>query len=429
MAHNNSGLVYLTHRKMGNMAKIQDSWFIPPGGINKSMNYSLYLHIPFCRRRCHYCDFNTYAGKEQLMPAYVDALIKEIRIDTKQKKHLPVHSLYFGGGTPSLVPVADYEKLMDAIHSNFHLTDNCEISLEANPGTLSLDYLVGLKSVGFNRISIGVQSTDSFDLVRLDRIHDLNDVLSNFENARSAGFDNISLDMIFGLPWQDLASWQNSLSRAISLDPDHFSIYSLIIEPGTPLFNWHQRGLIAPQDQDLEGDMYELAMRMLGKAGYQQYEISNWAKIDDIRDYRCRHNRQYWLNKPYLGYGAGAHGYAQGIRTVNVETIPGYIKQMKYNAVDPGPFPISPAQVSRTRVDLGTQMKDFMMLGLRLVDEGVSKTRFMAWYGRSMTEVFGHEIADLQTLGLVEWAGEEQENLRLTNRGVMVANRVFQEFV
>lgn len=391
------------------------------------MNHSLYFHIPFCEHRCHYCDFNTFTGKESLIPPYIDALNDEFRIVTSKKPKLDIHSIYFGGGTPSLIPISHYKKLFTTIKASSVLTTDSEISLEANPGTLSLEYLEGLIEVGFNRISIGVQSTDSFDLSRLDRTHSIEDVLKSFRNARKVGFDNINLDMIFGLPWQSLISWEKSLNRVIDLKPDHFSLYSLIVEPGTPLFNWYQKGLIRPQDQDLEGDMFESAMEVLDRSGYHHYEISNWAKRDEKSDYRCRHNLQYWLNQPYLGLGASSHGYAESLRTVNTNTIPDYIAQMKNGDGNHLEFPPSPANVSSTEIDKETQMKDFMLMGLRLVSEGVSRERFESLYGLEMTDIFEVEINTLVDLDLLIWVNEDQ--LRLTKRGVMVANHVFMAFV
>jgi oxygen-independent coproporphyrinogen III oxidase len=246
------------------------------------MNHSLYVHIPFCKHRCHYCDFNTYAGKESLIPDYVDALIRELRIANVYLSEEPVHSIYFGGGTPSLVEIEQYGKILKAIDQSFTLTDKIEISIEVNPGTLTRSYLDCLQKLGFNRISVGVQSTNPFDLTRLDRIHNINDILEGVRFARQVGFSNINLDLIFNLPWQDLSSWERSLSRAIDLAPEHFSVYALIIEPGTPLFDWYSKGLIAQQDQDLEAEMFETTMEMLNRAGYVHYEISNWAKLARI---------------------------------------------------------------------------------------------------------------------------------------------------
>jgi len=393
------------------------------------MNLSLYFHIPFCEKRCNYCDFNTTTGKSTLIPDYIGALSKEIKYFKQFCDEYHVHSVYFGGGTPSLIPISRYETLFAIIESNFHLTDDCEISLEANPGTLSVDYVSGLKALGFNRVSLGVQSTQSYDLQRLGRIHDVNEILSSFAILRKAGFNNINLDMIFGLPWQDLSSWENSLQRALILKPEHFSLYSLIIEPGTKLYEWYQKGWVNLQDQDLEGDMYELAMDTLSQEGFEQYEISNWARKSSKKDYRSRHNLQYWLNAPYLGFGAGAHGYFHNIRTENEPDLEKYIARLFASSTCGLDFPQSSGTVRTEKVDKSTQMKDFMWLGLRLIQEGASKNRFMDWYGESMEDVFMDEITYLINQGLVAWDSASKNNLRLTKGGILVANQVFMQFV
>ena len=324
----------------------------------------------------------------------------------------------------------DFEKVLEAIRQSYELTADCEISLEANPGTLHADYLKGLHALGFNRLSLGVQSTDSFDLARLDRIHSIQDVLAAVWDARRAGFTNINLDLIFGLPWQDLDSWQNSLQRAIDLQPEHFSLYALIIEEGTALYRWDQKGLIEPQDQDLQADMYELAMAMLAEAGYQQYEISNWAKQAEGADLRCRHNMQYWLNDPYIGVGAGAQGYFDHLRLVNTPNLTDYINRMR-NAESAGwALTNTPATISSEFVDPETRMMDEMMLGLRLVQQGVGEVDFQRRYDASMTAVFESELNRLVGLGLLEWVDTgESRRVRLTHHGTMVANQVFMAFV
>jgi oxygen-independent coproporphyrinogen III oxidase len=393
------------------------------------MSYSLYVHIPFCQHRCHYCDFNTFAGKENLIPAYVNAVNDELHI---VKNHLPnvvLDSVYFGGGTPSLISAYFYQSLLATIGSVFAFHPDCEISLEANPGTLSASYLSHLHGLGFNRISIGVQSTDTFDLLRLDRTHSIGDILKAVHFARKAGFDNISLDLIFNLPWQNLSSWEHSLKRAIDLAPEHFSLYALIIEPGTALSNWYQKGLIAPQDQDLEADMYERAIELLELAGYEQYEISNWAKKDTKDDFRCRHNLQYWFNLPYIGVGAGAHGYLGNVRTENVVEIESYLRRFRQDDRESYAFPETPATIHTEMIDRATQMRDFMWLGLRLVKDGISEERFYHSFGSSMRATFKDEIDELLNLGLIEWGRNDHTSLHLTRRGVMLANQVFMRFV
>ena len=392
------------------------------------MDYSIYVHIPFCEHRCHYCDFITTTGKSYLMDAYVDALINEFRVAIKTHTKIPTHSIYFGGGTPSLLPISCYEKLLITLHEIFLVRTGCEISIEANPGTLTFDYLKGLKSLGINRLSLGAQSFNSFDLTRLDRIHSPEDILSSYSDARRAGFDNINLDMIFALPWQTLESWENSLKQAINLSPDHFSIYSLILEPGTVLYEWSQKGRVALVDQDLEAEMFELAMETLAASNYEHYEISNWAQFSKNADNRCRHNLQYWLNQPYFGFGLGAHGYVEGFRTENTAELEDYLQRLKTNRIS-GEFPASPAAIDLTKVNLTTQMKDFMMLGLRLTQQGVEKRRFFDRYQRSFDSVFKKEIDELLNLKLVKWIGKDKTALQLTKRGVMVANQVFMYFI
>ncbi len=392
------------------------------------MDHSLYFHIPFCKRRCHYCDFNTYAGMDNFIEAYMTALLNEFRAVINHQK-LNIHTIYFGGGTPSIVPSKWYQQLIDEVKDAAFIRDNCEITLEANPGTLTVQYLQDLNAAGINRLSLGVQSTNTFDLQRLDRIHSVEETLATYRNARRVGFNNINFDLIFALPWQDLPSWKNSLNRALDLHPEHFSLYSLIIEPGTPLFKWHQKGWIEPQDEDLEAEMYEYAIEALSASGYEHYEISNWALNNKGIDYQSRHNKQYWLNQPYFGFGAGAHGYVNGIRTVNTPRIQDYIACMQQATSETLEFPSSPATISTNRVDENTQMLDTMMLGLRLVSEGVQEDVFTERFQKTIHEVFSEKISRLEQQGLVEWLGEANQRLRLTHRGIFLANRVFREFV
>jgi oxygen-independent coproporphyrinogen-3 oxidase len=393
------------------------------------MNVSLYIHMPFCRHRCHYCDFITTTGQDNKIGIYIKAIKKEFRIAISHLNDIRIHSIYFGGGTPSLIPAESYQDLIHYIRTFASVTEDCEISMEANPGTISPAYLAGVREAGINRLSLGVQSTDPFDLQRLDRIHGIEDVIRGVQDARRAGFDNINLDMIFALPWQDLGGWARSLERAVDLEPDHFSLYSLIVEPGTLLHTWYQRGLIAVQDQDLEAEMYEHAMSTLGEAGFMHYETSNWARKDVSRDFRCRHNLQYWLNAPYLGIGAGAHGYIGSIRTENVHSLVQYLQKMAAEEQTSLTFPETPATKHTETIDRLTQMKDQVMLGLRLIDEGVSRQAFTERFGVDMANVFAAEIETLSKQELVEWVGNNKKALRLTRRGIMVANQAFMAFV
>ncbi len=250
---------------------------------------------------------------EARIPAYMDALDMEIhKVAQSASQAYPIHSIFFGGGTPSLIPADRLEKTLSQIRDHFPLTPDLEMTLEANPGTVSPDYLRRLRQVGFNRISFGMQSARPDELRLLERQHTTFDVIDAVRWSREVGFDNLSLDLIFNLPFQTLADWQLSVETAISLQPEHLSLYALTIEEGTPLFRMRRKGLVAEPDDDLAADMYEWASQRLGDAGFEQYEISNWARRGgDGELLACRHNLQYWKDRPYFGFGAGAHAISR----------------------------------------------------------------------------------------------------------------------
>lgn len=404
---------------------------------------SIYLHIPFCTHRCAYCDFNTYAGQEALIPAYANALCREIEIVAARLGKESIHTIFFGGGTPSLLPLRQFEQIFAALYAHFHILPDAEISLEANPGTVSLDDLRGLRALGFNRISFGVQSFHPDELRQLERIHTPFDVFDAVRWARRAGFENLNLDLIYGLPEQSLERWLATLRWAISLAPEHLSLYALTLEHGTPFGRWAAQGLLPLPDPDLAAEMYERASEMLESAGYVQYEISNWAKDKERRSldilvppsFACRHNLTYWRAEPYLGFGAGAHAYWGGVRSSNVLRIKTYIERLNLFEEKHGPSalrfaPLSPAVVNHHRLVRDEEMRETMMLGLRLTREGVSCQRFAGRFGIEMTDVFGKEIAQLLDLGLVEWVHDDTTTiLRLTRHARLLGNQVFIRFV
>ena len=389
---------------------------------------SIYLHIPFCSKRCGYCDFTTYAGKESLIPEYVDSLCEEIKIVTDLSDGTIVaQTIFFGGGTPSLLTVGQYEKIFKTIENCFSIKQDAEISLEANPGSVDEEYLIGLKKLGFNRLSLGAQSTNDEELNFLGRIHTREDIFKSVHSARVADFNNLNLDLIFGLPEQKLGNWKKSLSDVIALDIEHISLYALTIENGTPFGALAEKGLMNIPDPDLAAEMYDWSSEELKKVGYQQYEISNWAKSG----FNCVHNLQYWHNLPYLGFGVGAHGFARNMRISNVLRIKDYINRMsKRSAQKNGKmaeeFPISPATVSIRPVSKTTSMQETLMLGMRLTREGVSALSFSDRYGVQLVEIFGKDIAELLELKLIEWA---DNSIRLTDRGRLLGNQVFMRFV
>ena len=400
---------------------------------------------------------------------------------------LPVHTVFLGGGTPSLLPLKELERIFTAVREAFDLLPRAEISLEANPGTVDLAGLRGLRELGVNRLSLGMQSAHADELELLGRIHTFEQVVQAVEWARQAGFDNLNLDAIFGLPGQSLERWKGTLQQALRLGVEHLSLYALTLEEGTTLLEWVRAGQFPEPDPDKAADMYDLATEMLEAAGYQQYEISNWAKNDgkaqtevENPSYACQHNLQYWRNLPYLGVGAGAHGYIRwpftellegsgpegansgahgyireptgeragerkgghrppkhasepaptiNMRIADTLTPAEYIRRMRDGEGKPFIFPQTPAAAQVTQIDTQTEIGETMMMGLRLTREGVSQTVFRMRFGRQMTDVFGTQIERLRGLGLLEWAGTQQDVLRLTPRARFVGNRVFMEFI
>ncbi len=396
-------------------------------------NYSLYFHIPFCRQRCHYCDFNTYAGLEELIPAYTRALCAEIvQVGRAAGEALPVHTVYFGGGTPSLLPAAALGDILQAVRAAFDCLPELEVTIEANPGTLSLAYLREISRLGVNRLSLGMQSAQAEELRLLGRRHTLDDVQRAVAWARQAGLENLNLDLIYGIPGQDLASWEGSLRAALAWQPQHLSLYALTIETGTPLQRQAAQGLLAEVDDDLAADMYELAQERLAAAGFEQYEISNWARRNAAgRLLAARHNLQYWRSEPYLGFGAGAHGYANGWRTANALSPAVYIQRLQLAGDESHlEFPCSRAVEESRPLSISDEMGELMIMGLRLTEEGVSRQKFRQRFGQELEQAYPGEIARLIGQGLLEWTGPGAEDrLRLTRRGYLLGNVAFREFV
>jgi oxygen-independent coproporphyrinogen-3 oxidase len=401
-------------------------------------NHSIYIHIPFCTHRCAYCDFNTYAGQEDAIPAYVDALIREIEFIGHRTTELSnystnVHTIFFGGGTPSLLSPKQFESILKAVRAHFPLTNSVEITIEANPGTVSDSNLLELRQLGINRISFGAQSANTEELHMLERAHTFFDVIEAVLSARKAGFKNLNLDLIYGLPEQTLETWQTTVKRILDLHPEHISAYALTLEHGTPFGRWSAKGLLPLPDPDLAAEMYEWASETFEENGYAQYEISNWSKSQR----ECKHNLQYWRGLPYLALGAGAHGYASGHRYSNVLRIKTYIDRLTSYQATHYPFPLSPVTVNYHKQTPRDDMSEFMMTGLRLTQEGVSDDEFHVRFGTSMCDVYGKEIEELLKFALLEWVNDSPllkgegpgVRLRLTKRGRLLGNQVFMRFV
>jgi len=392
----------------------------------------LYIHIPWCPTRCIYCDFNTYIDGEALLKArYHAALLREIKQTAAALDHPAIATIFLGGGTPTTLLPEQLLELVETVKLAFDLLPHAEITTEANPGTLSVDYLRQLRQGGINRLSLGVQSFDDGELAFLSRLHNAGAARRAVEAARAAGFDNLSLDLIFNLPQQTPAQWQYNLQEALELAPDHFSIYSLIIEPGTPLHRQLTQGVVPPPDDDLAADMYARTIDTLGAAGYTHYEISNWAKAGNEAAWQTprlasAHNLIYWRNQPYLGVGAGAYGTVKGRRWANVKRPQEYIARIEAG------YGLGVAQDARTAETIGreTGMAEHLMLGLRLVREGVSAPEFKARFGVSLLAQYPQAIAFGLERGLTEWLDTPAgPHLRLTRQGRFLANQVILQFI
>lgn len=387
----------------------------------KSTPHVLYLHIPFCRHICTYCAFNTYAGMEDSFSAFVDALCHEISLVGDLNPEIPLISVFFGGGTPSLLPNSDYRRLLNTIRRHFVLLPNAEISIEANPNDLSKSYAEGLLEAGINRLSIGMQSANPNELELFQRQHDQIMVVEAMRAGKQAGFSSISLDLIYGIPDQTLSDWRSTLEQALMLQPQHFSLYNLDHKGGTVLTNWVKDGVVPVPDDDLSADMYELATEMLGGVGFDQYEISNWAQPG----HQSRHNLQYWYNDPYLGLGPGAHGYADGVRYTVVRSPHRYIEKLKNGAVR-RQFPRSPATAKVVSVDRQTEMAETIMMGLRLTKQGIDRYRFKARFGVDLVTVHQEAVEKHVKSGLLE---VDEDRVCLSKAGRFLSNAVIRDFI
>ncbi len=387
---------------------------------HNSDSLSLYLHIPFCRQRCSYCDFNTYTTVSDLRDSYTNALSHEIRYLSKGR-NLYAHTVYLGGGTPSLIPAEGIRNILGAIREGFFLQTNSEISMEINPESVDKAYLQKIRDLGVNRLSIGVQSSIAAELQLLRREHDFDDAVKAAQSSREVGFENINLDLIYGLPGQTLSNWRTSLQAILELNPDHLSLYCLTIEPGTPMKRWLSAGSIQSPDPDLAADQFYYASELLAEKGYEHYEISNWAQPGK----QCEHNLSYWRNHEYLGFGAGAHGHAAGYRYSIVKQPRVYIRRLE-DKPDRLAYPFTPATIDRQQLSKTEAMSDSMITELRLLQEGLDIKSFEQKFGISPMDAYPGIIEQLLDWELMRSDGQR---LLLTERGWFLSNQVFYRFM
>lgn len=374
---------------------------------NRRIPLELYVHIPFCVRKCQYCDFLSGPSDEETKDRYIEALLKEIRA-AEHTEDYEIVSVFIGGGTPSALKAEAIASIMRTLQEQFFFCEDAEVTIEANPGTVDLEKLTIYRNVGINRLSLGLQSTDAEELKLLGRIHSYEEFLKSYEWARKAGFSNINIDLMFAIPGQTGEAWRQHLYQVAELNPEHISAYSLIIEEGTP---FAEQNLDLP-DEDTEYQMYEDTAEILERYGYRQYEISNYAK----QGYMCRHNAGYWQRREYLGFGLGASSLYRGMRFSNTRRMQEYLKESR-----------NPDQIRKdvTVLSRNEQIEEFMFLGLRMT-EGISEKKFEENFDVRLMDVYGDILQKYEETGFMEHI---ETKWRLTRKGIHVSNHILADFL
>ena len=383
----------------------------------KKRNLELYLHIPFCVKKCNYCDFFSASGTPKEQADYVSAMIQEIQSYQELSGEYEVQTIFLGGGTPSLLTPEQIEKIFTTIYHIFSVNENAEITMEMNPGTVDIEKLRAMKAAGVNRLSIGLQSAQNEELKMLGRIHTYEEFLETWKLTEQAGFKNRNIDLMSALPGQTMESYKDTLSKVLALEPEHISAYSLILEEGTVFYDWYEKGKLdrgawkLPSEEE-EYAMGELTIQRLAEAGMHRYEISNYAKSGK----ECRHNLGYWDRVEYLGIGAGSSSLIKGERFDHIRDRKAYIEKIRNG---------EPILIDREILSVESQMEEFMYLGLRKI-EGVSRTDFQNYFGKNVDDVYGEILDKLEEEQLLEFSGDR---IRLTHRGMDVSNCVLAEFL
>lgn len=385
----------------------------------KKIETGIYVHIPFCKQKCYYCDFLSFVPETmQMQISYCDALMREIQSYQEEAKKMVVSTIFFGGGTPSILPTEKIEELLTGLYSVFSILPKAEITIEVNPGTVQEAQLRCYRSLGINRLSMGLQSANQAELQALGRIHTVTQWVETMHAARSAGFGNINVDLMTGIPGQTKKSFDQTLQQVFLLQPEHLSVYSLILEPGTVFAEWYQGQCKKPKnqpmlpDEQLEWELYQQTKERLSMAGYQRYEISNYAKPD----YLCQHNQIYWTLGDYIGIGLGASSYYKGARWQNQTSLPAYLQHAGNQTT---------RQMTTTTLTEIAQMEEWMFLGLRMC-QGVSKQDFLERFGKNIQQVYGKQILLLKEQQLLQ---ETKERIFLTERGMDCSNQVLVNFL
>lgn len=374
----------------------------------------LYVHIPFCKRKCHYCDFISFSGREEVIADYIECLVKEIDEKlSKLKKNEIITTIYIGGGTPSYIDYKCVEKIFGTIKKYVDIR-KAEITLEVNPGTVNKDKLNKYFEIGINRLSIGLQSTNNDILKTLGRIHTYEEFLNTYKMARECGFANINIDLILGVPNQTMSILNEDIEKVINLNPEHISVYSLIVEENTKMESFIDKGILELPEEDLERKMYWEAKELLEKNDYIHYEISNFAK----KDKESKHNMNCWNQKEYLGCGVAAHSYYNNKRFSNTENLNDYIKNIHENSLKAN------ITINETQ-NIKDKQKEYMLLGLRKI-EGIQISEFKKQFIENPIFIFKNELEKLTNQELIEI---DLNNIKLTNKGLDLANIVWENFI
>ena len=372
----------------------------------------LYIHIPFCRSRCSYCDFATGIYERPLAERYVKALVKEIEAWDEVSPR-PVDTIYFGGGTPSLLSPAQVGAILETVQSRFDVESGAEVTMEMNPGTVTPESVAEFRRLGINRASFGAQTFDDRELARLGRSHTTEDTTNTFQLLRDAGFDNVSFDLIAGLPGQTVSGWQYNLDRALALRPEHLSFYLLEVHEGTPLAEHIRKGIQPHPDDELAAEMYELMLERANASGYEHYEISNLC----LPGYESRHNTKYWIGAPYYGFGCSAHSFdGKDLRWSNERDVARYVELIEQQE-----NPI----VEQVKLTLDEVRAEAVFLGMRMM-RGVSVKQYQRMFGVDLRTEHRTDLERFRDAGLIEFDGDL---LRLTSSGALLSNEVFSAFV
>lgn len=372
----------------------------------------IYVHIPFCKQKCYYCDFISYVNQETKIERYIEALKKEIEERAKEEKE-EVSTIYIGGGTPSFLPENKIEEIVNTIKKNYKVREEAEITIEVNPGTVDEAKLEVYQKVGINRLSIGLQSTKNHLLKEIGRIHTYEEFLTCYQLARRVGFQNINVDLMLGLPNQTLQEVEESLREAILLSPEHISFYSLIVEENTPIEKMIEEKVVKLPTEEVERDMYWQVKKILERSGYIHYEISNFAK----QGYESKHNTNCWKQQEYLGFGVAAHSYQNNKRYCNMNSIEEYCKNIEERNF----------KQNQTICEIQTKeekRKEYMLLGLRML-EGINIQEFKNKFIENPLYLFHQELEKLAKEDLIEI---DLNQIKLTNKGLDFANMVWEEF-